>query len=283
MDKIVLDDLQNKVCVITGGTNTLGIALAASLANLHVKVAILDLNNEAVQSAASKIRNITGNVVIGINANVVDDRTLSEAKDKINDELGKIDILINNAGGNHPMATTDVEFMEKSLKKAAEKNFFDLNLNAFQQVFNLNFLGNLLPTIVFSRDMIEKNKGVILNISSVSGITPLTRIPAYSASTSSINNFTSWLAVHLAKMNIRVNAIAQGFFITDQNKYLLFEKDTEKLTERGKKIIKNTPLGKFGDPEDLCGIAACLISDISSFVTGAIIPVDGGFSAYSGV
>ncbi|MBU1679393.1 MAG: SDR family oxidoreductase, partial [Bacteroidetes bacterium] len=209
--------------------------------------------------------------------------SLQSAQKIIIDKLGPVDILINGAGGNSPKATTKHEFITEENVSALDETFFGLEIEGFQKVFDLNFLGTLLPTMVFGREMVTRKSGVVLNISSMNAFRPLTKIPAYSAAKSSINNFTQWLAVHFAKMNVRVNAIAPGFFLTNQNRFLLVDEKTNELTPRGQKIINGTPMGKFGEPEDLVGTTLYLLSDVSKFVTGVVIPVDGGFNAYSGV
>ena len=216
-------------------------------------------------------------------ADVLDKEALSRAKARINQEIGKVDILINCAGGNAPSATTEVEMMSDSDLKNLEKTFFGMQFEGFEYVFNLNMVGTVLPTMVFAQDMVEQKKGVILNVSSMSSFKPLTKVAAYSAAKASINNFTEWLATHFAQMNIRVNAIAPGFFLTSQNKFLLTDEKTGGYTTRGQKVIDGTPMKRFGDPEELCGTVLYLLSDLSAFVTGVIIPVDGGFNAYSGV
>jgi len=201
----------------------------------------------------------------------------------INEKLGKIDLLINGAGGNSPQATTQVEQIEETDLSNLDKTFYGLQMEGFDKVFALNFKGTVLPSMVFTKDMLEKKSGVVLNISSMNSYHPLTKIPAYSAAKASVNNFTEWLAVHLAKVGIRVNAVAPGFFITNQNRFLVLDEKTGDYSPRGNKIVSNTPMGKFGDPDDLQGAALYLLSDLSSFVTGIVIPVDGGFNAYSGV
>jgi NAD(P)-dependent dehydrogenase (short-subunit alcohol dehydrogenase family) len=201
----------------------------------------------------------------------------------INEKFGNIDILINGAGGNSPKATTANEFVTPENKDELDGSFFNLDIDGFDKVFSLNFNGTLLPTMVFAKDMVDREEGAILNISSMNAYHPLTKIPAYSAAKSSINNFTEWLAVHFAKVNIRVNAIAPGFFLTNQNRFLLINEATNELTARGEKILNNTPMGKFGEPEDLQGAVLYLLSDISKFVTGTVLAIDGGFNAYSGV
>lgn len=277
------DDLKGKVCVITGGAGVIGTSIARGLASAGVKTAIVDLNRDAAEQLASQLQKEFNVLTIGLSANVLDKESLQVAKKEINDRLGKIDILINGAGGNSPQATTKVEQMEKSDLGNLEKTFYGLEMEGFQKVYDLNFKGTLLPTMVFTLDMLESGKGNVLNISSMNSYRPLTKIPAYSAAKASINNFTQWLAVHLAKTGIRVNAVAPGFFLTNQNRFLLTDEKTGEATARGKKIIANTPMGKYGEPEDLNGAVLFLLSDISSFVSGIIIPVDGGYSAFGGV
>jgi NAD(P)-dependent dehydrogenase (short-subunit alcohol dehydrogenase family) len=278
------DDLKGKVCVITGGGGVIGKALVKAIATTGARIAILDLFKDLADKAAAEISSeVPGATVIGVEANVLEKESLAKAKAEVNAQLGKTDILINCAGGNSPKATTQIEMMEKANVAELDKTFFGLQLEGFQKVFDLNFLGTVLPTMVFATDMIDQEKGVILNISSMNAFRPLTKIPAYSAAKASINNLTEWLAVHLAKMNIRVNAIAPGFFLTTQNKFLLVDEHTGDFTPRGQKVINSTPMGRFGDPEELCGTALYLLSDLSAFVTGAVFPIDGGFNAYSGV
>ncbi|PKL83559.1 MAG: D-mannonate oxidoreductase [Ignavibacteriae bacterium HGW-Ignavibacteriae-3] len=276
-------DLKDKVCAITGGAGVIGLSLSKALASAGVKMAVLDLNKESADKAAQEIKSAFGIPAIGVEANVLDKSSLEKAKSVVNAELGKIDILINCAGGNSPKATTSYEFITKDNVSEIEKTFYGLDIEGFREVFDLNFLGTVLPTMVLTTDMIESGKGSVINISSMNAFRPLTKIPAYSAAKASINNLTEWLAVHLAKMNIRVNAIAPGFFLTNQNRFLLTDEKTGELTPRGNKIIAGTPMGKFGEPEDLNGALLYLVSDMSSFVTGIVIPVDGGFNAYSGV
>lgn len=281
MKNLSFEDLKGQVCVITGGAGVIGTALSKGLASAGVKLAILDLNKELADKVAGEIAKETGSTVIGVQGNVLDKESLAKAKEEINQKLGKINILINGAGGNSPKATTQLETMEKNSK--VEDTFYGLTLDGFEKVFNLNFIGTVLPTMVFTRDMVEAGSGSVLNISSMNSFRPLTKIPAYSAAKASINNFTEWLAVHLAKTGIRVNAIAPGFFLTNQNRFLMTDEKTGELTPRGHRIIAGTPMGKFGEPEDLQGTVLYLLSNISSFVTGVVIPIDGGFNAYSGV
>jgi len=283
MDNISFENLKGRVCAITGGGGVIGNAIAECLSAVGIKVAVLDLIKESAVKTAKNLKEKTKTPAIGVVANVLDKESLIKAKEEINKKFGKIDILINCAGGNSPKATTQVEFMEKENLNELEKTFYGLSIEGFQKVFDLNFLGTLLPTLVLTKDMIENNGGVVLNVSSMNSFRPLTKIPAYSAAKASINNFTEWLAVHLAKMNIRVNAIAPGFFLTNQNRFLLIDEKTGNLTSRGNKIIAATPMGKFGEPEDLQGTVLYLLSDLSKFVTGVVIPIDGGFNVYSGV
>jgi NAD(P)-dependent dehydrogenase (short-subunit alcohol dehydrogenase family) len=283
MKNYSFEDLKGKVCVLTGGGGVIGTALAKGLATTGAKIVILDLVKEFADKTVDEVSKIPGATAISVAASVLDKDSLLQAKAAINQKFGKIEILINCAGGNSPKATTQIEMMEHKDVAALEKTFFGLQLEGFQKVFDLNFLGTVLPTMVLATDMIESGKGVILNISSMNAFKPLTKIPAYSAAKASINNFTEWLATHFAKMNIRVNAIAPGFFLTTQNKFLLFDEKSGDYTPRGQKVIAGTPMGRFGDPEELCGTMLYLLSDVSSFVTGVVIPVDGGYNAYSGV
>jgi NAD(P)-dependent dehydrogenase (short-subunit alcohol dehydrogenase family) len=283
MQKYSFDDLNGKVCVLTGGGGVIGAVLAKGLASVGVKLAILDIKKEFADKVAEDISKSFGTEVIGVEANVLEKSSLEEAKRKVIAKFGKVDILINGAGGNSPKATTKEEFITDENVTSLNDTFFGLELEGFQKVFDLNFLGTLLPTMVFAKEMVEAKAGVILNLSSMNSFRPLTKIPAYSAAKSSINNFTEWLAVHFAKMNVRVNAIAPGFFLTNQNRFLLLDEKTDKLTHRGKKIIDNTPMGKFGEAEDLIGGTLFLLSDVSNFITGVVLPIDGGFNIYSGV
>ena len=283
MNRISFDDLNSKVCVLTGGAGVIGASLVRGLASVGVKTAIVDLNEEAASSLAAEVQKESGVTTIGVGASVLDKDSLVEAKKLINEKLGKIDLLINGAGGNSPAATSQLEEMTADSLSQLDKTFYGLNLDGFQKVYDLNFKGTLLPTMVFTTDMLEVGKGGVLNISSMNAYKPLTKIPAYSAAKASINNFTEWLAVHLAKTGIRVNAIAPGFFLTNQNRFLLTDEKTGEATARGKKIISNTPMGKYGEPNDLNGAMLYLLSDISSFVTGICIPIDGGFNAFGKV
>lgn len=283
MKKISFDDLNGKVCVITGGAGVIGVSIIRALASVGTKVAIVDINEELAQKVASELANEFNAEIIGVKANVLDKASLESAKLVINEKLGPIDLLINGAGGNSPQATTQVEQIEETDLSNLDKTFYGLQMEGFDKVFALNFKGTVLPSMVFTKDMLEKRSGVVLNISSMNSYHPLTKIPAYSAAKASVNNFTEWLAVHLAKVGIRVNSVAPGFFITNQNRFLVLDEKTGGYSPRGNKIVSNTPMGKFGDPDDLQGAALYLLSDLSSFVTGIVIPVDGGFNAYSGV
>lgn len=275
--------LKDKVCVITGGAGVIGKSLCDSMASTGIKLAIIDINEDAAKSVASELQAKYKVKCIGVAANVLDKVSLSEAKAIVNKELGSIDFLINGAGGNSPKATTKIEQLTSDKLDNLEDSFFGLETEGFDKVFALNFTGTLLPSMIMAKDMLEKGSGCIINISSMNSYKPLTKIPAYSAAKASINNFTQWLAVHLAKTGIRVNAIAPGFFLTNQNRFLLTDEKTGAMTPRGEKIINNTPMGKYGNPEDLQGTTLFLLSEMSSFITGVIVPVDGGYSAFGGV
>ena len=274
-------DLSGKVAVVTGAGGVLCSLFAEALAKNGAKVALLDLNEEAAKAYAEQI-NQNGGIAKGYACNVLDKTSIENARAKIAEDFGTCDILINGAGGNNPKATTDDEyFTPEDLGKV--KTFFDLDQAGVEFVFNLNFLGTLLPTQVFAMDMLEKEDASIINISSMNAYTPLTKIPAYSGAKAAISNFTQWLAVHFSKTNIRCNAIAPGFFVTKQNEKLLFREDGTP-TPRTDKILGSTPMGRFGKAEELLGALLFLVcKDASGFVNGVVIPVDGGFSAYSGV
>ena len=275
-------DLKNKVAVVTGGGGVLCGMFAEAIAKAGAKVAILDLREESAQAVADKITK-DGGCAIGVKANVLEKSSLDEAKAVVNEKLGSVDILINGAGGNNPKGTTTNEYYDpKDEELEGVKTFFDLDPEGVSFVFNLNFLGTLLPTQVFAKDLIGK-KDAIINISSMNAFSPLTKIPAYSGAKAAISNFTQWLAVHFSKVGIRVNAIAPGFFVTDQNRTLLFD-DNGNPTPRTEKILSQTPMDRFGEKEELIGTLLWLLCpEASGFVDGVVIPVDGGFSAYSGV
>ncbi len=279
------DNLKNRVAVITGGGGVLCGGFAKDLARQGMKVAILDLRLEAAQKVADEIK-AEGFEATGFACNVLEKDSMEKARQEIMDIYGTCDILVNGAGGNHPSGNTTKErFQMCDLENTAEdvKTFFDLDSKGIEFVFNLNFLGTLIPTQVFAKDMIGKSHATIINISSMNSYKPLTKIPAYSAAKAAISNFTQFMAVHFSEVGLRVNAIAPGFFSTNQNKALLYNEDGS-LTPRSEKILGHTPLGRFGVPEDLTGSLLFLADEnYSKFVTGVIIPVDGGFSAYSGV
>jgi NAD(P)-dependent dehydrogenase (short-subunit alcohol dehydrogenase family) len=268
-----LFNLNGQVAVVTGGAGVLCSALSRMLAAEGVKIALLDLNAQAAEALAGEIR-ASGGEAIGLPCNVLDKESIQAAATQTLKAFGHVDILLNGAGGNKPAATT-----------SAEKSFFDLPADALRWVFDLNLLGMVLPSQVFGRIMAEQKKGVILNFSSMNSYRPLTRIPAYSAAKAAVSNFTQWLAVHMAQNyspEMRVNAIAPGFLVGEQNRALLLNEDGS-LTARGQAILSHTPMNRFGIPEDLFGTVFWLLSPASAFVTGVVVPIDGGFSAYSGV
>lgn len=279
------DALKGRVAVVTGGGGVLCSGFSKDLARQGMKVAVLDLRLEAAEKVAKEIRD-EGFEAIGIACNVLEKESLESAREIVNKTFGTCDLLLNGAGGNHPSGTTTKDKLELSdLAEKAEgvKTFFDLDAKGIEFVFNLNFLGTLLTTQCFARDMVGKENAAIINVSSMNSYKPLTRIPAYSAAKAAVSNFTQFMAVHFSDVGIRVNAIAPGFFSTNQNKTLLYNEDGS-LTARSEKILSHTPLGRFGVPEDLSGTLLFLSDETySGFVTGVIIPVDGGFSAYSGV
>jgi NAD(P)-dependent dehydrogenase (short-subunit alcohol dehydrogenase family) len=267
-------DLSGKTVVVTGGAGVLGGELARALAGCRAGVAILDLDREAGERMVRDIE-AAGGRSMSIVVDVLKRDTVEWAAREILARWGRVDALVNAAGGNHPAATT-----------GPDKPFFDLPEEALRSVTDLNLLGTVIPCQVFGKIMAERHEGAILNISSMNAFRPLTRIPAYSAAKAAVSNFTQWLAVHMAREyspSIRVNAIAPGFFLTDQNRFLLTDQATGGLTERGRTIVAHTPAGRFGTPEDLVGAALWLLSPLARFVTGVVVPVDGGFSAYSGV
>jgi NAD(P)-dependent dehydrogenase (short-subunit alcohol dehydrogenase family) len=266
-------DISQKVVVITGGAGVLCAGIGRALASEGAKIAILDLKQKAAEELATEIRS-SGGDAIGLACDVLNHASIESGAQSVLEKFGKIDILINGAGGNKAQATTN-----------AENSFFDLPPQALQDVFDLNLMGVILPSQVFGKQMALQKSGVIMNISSMNSFRPLTRIAAYSAAKAGVSNFTQWLAVHMAQEyspEIRVNAIAPGFFVGEQNRRLLMNEDGS-LTERGKSIIGHTPMGRFGIPEDLLGTVFWLLSPASAFVTGIVVPIDGGFSAFSGV
>jgi NAD(P)-dependent dehydrogenase (short-subunit alcohol dehydrogenase family) len=270
-----LYDFTDRTVLVTGGAGVLGSEIACALMGCNANIVILDRDQELAQKVIERFPHKVKGRAVRVYGDVLNVETLHQANQTIKAEFNAVDVLINAAGGNHPSATT-----------SADLSFFDLPLDALRHVGDLNLLGTILPCQVFGRGMAERGEGVILNISSMNAFRPLTRIPAYSAAKAAINNFTQWLAVHMAQNyspRIRVNAIAPGFFLTEQNRFLLTDKDTGELTARGKSILAHTPINRFGTPEDLLGATMWLISPASAFVTGAVIPIDGGFSAFSGV
>lgn len=276
-------NLKNKVAVITGGTGVICSEMSRALAAQGVTTVLLGRTPEKLKKVSGEIEKKYGTASLGIAADVLDKASLEKAKKLANERFGTVDILINGAGGNAPGATTKEEKITGLDSEILEDTFFGLNIKGFDEVFDLNFKGMLLPTMVFTKDMIQKKSGVIINISSMNSYRPLTKIPAYSAAKAAVNNFTQWLAVHFAKAGVRVNAIAPGFLLTQQNRFLLIDEKTGEPTPRSKKILANTPMERFGTPEEMIGTLLYLVSDLSKFVTGIVIPVDGGFSAFSGV
>jgi NAD(P)-dependent dehydrogenase (short-subunit alcohol dehydrogenase family) len=270
-----LYDFSDRTVLITGGAGVLGGEIACALMGCNANVVILDRDQKLAQKVIERFPKVVKGRGVRVYGDVLDVASLQEANETVQAEFGKVDVLINAAGGNHPSATT-----------SADLSFFDLPLEALRRVGDLNLLGTILPCQAFGCGMAERGEGVILNISSMNAFRPLTRIPAYSAAKAAINNFTQWLAVHMAQNyspHIRVNAIAPGFFLTEQNRFLLTDQDSGELTARGQTILTHTPMNRFGTPEDLLGATMWLISPAASFVTGVVIPIDGGFSAFSGV
>ncbi|WP_070000376.1 SDR family oxidoreductase [Cellulosilyticum sp. I15G10I2] len=275
-------NLTNKVVVVTGAGGVLCGMFAKAIAKCGAKVALLDLNLEAAQKLADELTS-AGYIAKAYKANVLDKADLEQVHAAVSSDLGPCDILVNGAGGNSPKATTTNEYYFPGDIDKDIVTFFDLDTAGVEFVFNLNFLGTLIPTQVFAKDMLDKKDATILNVSSMNAFTPLTKIPAYSGAKAAISNFTQWLAVHFSKSGIRVNAIAPGFFVTAQNEKLLFNEDGTP-TVRSEKILNATPMNRYGEAEELIGTLLYLLSnEASGFVTGVVIPVDGGFSAYSGV
>ena len=278
-------DLKNKVAVVTGGAGVLGGYWADALAACKAKVAILDRDIVQAERKAKEIID-NGGTAIGIEANVLERESLRKAHDVVLQSFGPCDILLNGAGGNHPKGTTTKEYLfpeDLTEKEEGVTTFFDLDEQGIKFVFDLNFLGTLLPSQEFSKDMVGRKGCTIINISSMNAYTPLTKIPAYSGAKAAVSNFTQWLAVHMSKVGIRVNAIAPGFFVTTQNEALLKNPDGS-YTKRSHKILSSTPMNRFGEASELVGVLLFLVNEeASSFINGVVIPVDGGFSAYSGV
>ncbi len=267
-------DFSGQTAVVTGGAGVLCASMCRLLAEAGAAVAVLDVNQTAAEQLAADLR-AAGGKALGLGCDVLSRVSIEAAAQAILDQFGQVDILINGAGGNKPAATT-----------APDRPFFDLPADALRWVLDLNLIGTILPSQVFAKIMAGQKRGVILNIGSMNALRPLTRIPAYSAAKAGVSNFTQWLAVHMAQEyspEIRVNAIAPGFFLTEQNRFLLTDEQSGELTPRGRTIIAHTPMGRFGAPEDLLGAVLWLVSPASAFVTGVVVPIDGGFSAFSGV
>jgi NAD(P)-dependent dehydrogenase (short-subunit alcohol dehydrogenase family) len=278
-------NLQDQVALVTGGGGVLCSTMSRALAACGAKVAVADLKQEAAEKVAEEIRK-EGGKAISVACNVLEKASLDAANDKVKKEFGPVDILINGAGGNHPKGTTSMEHLTPEILANTNKDlitFYDLDPKGIEFVFNLNFLGTLLPTQAFTREMAGKGKGTVINVSSMNAFRPLTKIPAYSGAKAAVSNFTQWLAIHFSKVGVRVNALAPGFFLTDQNRSLLTRPDGS-LTPRANTIIAHTPMTRFGKPEDLVGALLWLTSaEASGFVTGVVVPIDGGFAAFSGV
>jgi NAD(P)-dependent dehydrogenase (short-subunit alcohol dehydrogenase family) len=270
--------IKGKVAVVTGGGGILCGEMAKALGAVGAKVAVLDLNKDAADAVAAEITK-TGGKAVGVACNVLERASIDDACKAVEDSLGAVDYLINGAGGNSAKATTGGTTVADQL----DPTFFDLDPEGVKFVFNLNFLGTMLPTQSFAKGMVARKSGVIINISSMNAYCPLTKIPAYSAAKAAVTNFTQWLAVHFAPANIRVNAIAPGFFLTAQNRFLLTDEKTGAPTPRGKTIISQTPMKRYGTPDELIGALVYLLSPAANFVTGTCLAIDGGFSAFSGV
>lgn len=266
-------DLKDKVAVITGGGGVILSVMAKELANLGVRVAVLDLKLDAAREVADEIK-LAGGDAIAVEADVLSKSSLEKACESVVSHFGGVDILINGAGGNHPKATC-----------SPERTFFDLETDAIRSVFDLNVTGAIITTQAFGQELIRKGKGNVINIASMTSYLPLTNTVAYSAAKAAVASFTQWMAVHFNQeysSEIRVNAIAPGFLLTEQNRFLMQEEDGE-LTDRGNRVIQKTPMARFGEPEEMVGAVVWLCSDAASFVNGAVVPIDGGFSAYWGV
>lgn len=277
-------DLRGRVAVVTGGGGVLCSQMALALAECGAKVAVLDLNLDSAKAVAAALR-AEGFIAEGFGTNVLERVSLEAAAEAVRAQFGPCDLLVNGAGGNHPKGTTTKEWLEVSdLEDKSLTTFFDLDPKGIEFVFNLNFLGTLIASQVFARQMVGREGCSIINISSMSAFRPLTKIPAYSSAKGAVSNFTQWLAVHFAKVGIRVNALAPGFFLTKQNHSLLIDEATGEFTVRARKILEHTPMGRFGNAQELIGTLLWLASEpASGFVNGVVVPIDGGFAAYSGV
>lgn len=273
--------LDKKIAVITGAGGDLCGAMAIALGDMGVRVALVDINAEAANRVAGQIEQAGGEALV-CQCDVLQQEQLAECNRNILEAWGRIDLLVSGAGGNHPSGTTSHEFFDQDhLGKPDVQTFFDLSFEGFRQVFDLNFLGTFLAAQMFAKSMVEQGSGAIVNISSMSALTPLTKVGAYSAAKAAVSNFTQWLAVYFARTGVRVNALAPGFFMTEQLRFLHVDQETGELSERAKNVIANTPLGRYGEPADLVPTLVWLLSDASRFVTGTVVPVDGGFSAYT--
>jgi len=277
-------DLNGRVAVVTGAGGVLCSELAEALARCGAGVALLDRNLDAAETVAARLRE-QGLKAIGVEANVLERASLEKAAQRVLEELGPCDLLLNGAGGNNPKGTTSREWLELAdLDNPELTTFFDLDPEGIKFVFDLNFLGTLLPTQVFAKQMLDRPGTSIINVSSMNAFCPLTKIPAYSGAKAAVSNFTQWLAVHFSRVGIRVNALAPGFFLTKQNHKLLIDEATGEPTARAHKIIEHTPMRRFGESRELIGTLLWLASEeASGFVNGVVVPIDGGFAAYSGV
>lgn len=281
IDTLQSFSLEDKAAVITGGGGDLCGAMAVALGLMGVKIALVDIHENNATRVADKITQAGGQAKVFL-ANVLKPDELVDCNDQILSEWGSIDLLISGAGGNHPSGTTTLEFFNESqMDQPDVQTLFDLNLDGFRQVFDLNFMGTFLAVQTFGRSMVKQGSGSIVNLSSMSALTPLTKVGAYSAAKAAVSNFTRWLAVYFARTGVRVNALAPGFFMTEQLRFLHIDERTGQLSERAQKVIAATPMGRYGEPEDLIGTVVWLLSDASRFVTGVVVPIDGGFSAYS--
>lgn len=274
-------DIEGKVAVITGGGGALCGAISEGLAAEGTVIALLDLDEEAARTRAESIRSAGGNAAHFV-CDVTDERQVAEVERSIVKQLGQPRFLINGAGGNDSRATTDMEFLEaEHLDSDAGQSLYDIGIEDFRGVFDLNFHGTFIPSRVFSRGMVKDGGGAIVNISSMTALTPLTKVVAYGAAKAAVANLTKWLAVHFSKVGIRVNALAPGFFMTEQLRFLHVNQQTGEYTPRAKKVVEHTPLGRYGDPDELVGTVKWLLSEDSRFVTGVVVPIDGGFSSYA--
>lgn len=282
MDSAVLQrfDLEGRSVAITGGGGALCGAMADALGTMGVKVAVLDISLEKAETRAQAVTR-AGGTARAFACDVLDTAQLRKCHEAISTLWGPPDLLINGAGGNDPRGSTSVEFEEPAKEGATAQSFFDLDPAGFRRVFDLNFMGTFLTTQVFSRAMVARGKGSIVNISSMSAFTPLTKVAAYSAAKAAVSNFTQWLAVHFSHAGVRVNALAPGFFMTEQLRFLHIDSRTGELLPRARQVIAHTPMGRYGQPDDLIGALVWLLSDASAFVTGVVVPIDGGFSSYS--